>query len=259
MKRLLIILTILVNCAFSSEYKATVGENILIKEVEIAKPQVEVIPRKSYHVPIILRISNIKETADSFLYDIHVESLEPGEYDLRKYLKKINGATLNDADPIKLQVSSLLPKDQIEPQKPSRQTPERIDGYITTLKVIAALWILGLIILIFKRKKNPESESQTIQKPSLKKRMSKLIKEASEGTINNQGRAKLERMIIEHWRNKIPETKKLSPSQALKTLRKNPQSSPLIIALEKWIHSPEPISKKEIDELLKEYTNKENK
>jgi hypothetical protein len=55
--------------------------------------------------------------------------------------------------------------------------------------------------------------------------------------MDSAGQAQLERLIIGYWRERLPEIGALPPAQAMIRLRSHPEASPLLLALEEWLHA----------------------
>ena len=71
-------------------------------------PAVEALPvdEKS---PVVLRIAGQAESDGSTIYEIRYLGMQPGRYDLRRYLRRVDGRPLNDVEPIMVSVVSVLP------------------------------------------------------------------------------------------------------------------------------------------------------
>ena len=73
-----------------------------------------------------------------------------------------------------------------------------------------------------------------------KKKLHALVSRAATGDLPDGERARLERLILGHWKGKIPALESLAPAEALVKLRGHPEASPLILKLEEWLHAPNP-------------------
>lgn len=97
---------------------------------------------------------------------------------------------------------------------------------------------------------------EVVPEPTLHEKLHKLVSAASRGELNEDEQANLERLIIGHWKQEIPELEKMTPAKALIQLRDHPKASPLILKLEKWLHSPnKDIGQDEIEPLLTPFSN----
>ena len=121
--------------------------------------------------------------------------------------------------------------------------------------LLGAIWTAGLVAILLWRKKKPLGDQQDSKAPpTLSERLRPLVAQASEGKLSSDDRAKLERLVIGHWREKRPDIAVLTPAGAMAKLRTDPAASPLILALERWLHARESkTSEAEIAKLLTPY------
>jgi hypothetical protein len=115
-------------------------------------------------------------------------------------------------------------------------------------------WLAGLAAILFWRKKKAAVPAGADAPPSVADRMKPLLDAAAAGTLDAAGRASLERLIIGHWRSHLPEIAPLSTAEAMVRLRTHPEASPLVLALERWLHAKDgALSPNEVDHLLSPY------
>ena len=147
---------------------------------------------------------------------------------------------------------SELPKpEEIEAGRLSR-----LGGYRTVMILLAVLWGVGLLLLLFYRKR-PKNEtfSQEPDELTLHDKLQVLVCLAANGALDEDGRAQLERLIIGHCKSELPELDSMPMAEALGKLRDHPEASPLILKIEHWLHASHQgeVDLDEINEMLKPF------
>lgn len=229
-----------------------VGLPLEISEIYIPGGEVEAKPRRDSDPSLSVRIVERKPAKDGSRYDFEVHGLDPGSYDLADFLEAPEGTAI---PAIPLEITAGLPPGLSTPHGIKPGTLPELGGYRQTMIILAAVWLAGLAAILFWRKKKPADNSDNgIAPPTLSERLHPLVTQASEGKLSSDDRAKLERLVIGHWREQRPEIAALSPGEAMVALRSDPTAAPLILALERWLHARDPItSGSEIGKLLAPY------
>ena len=121
--------------------------------------------------------------------------------------------------------------------------------------VLGSLWAVGLIgILLWRKKKLATDAGVAIAGPTLAERLRPLVGAAAKGELSTDERARLERLVIGHWREKRGDIAALPPAEAMTKLRHDPEAAPLVLALERWLHAPASSTpKSDIEALLAPY------
>ena len=251
------LLSLLFLASANAANETSVGINIKVDGIEITGEKVQPIPRMDSSAPIVIRISNSEKTDAGYVYDFRVEGYEPGDYNLCDFLQRLSGKPLGeDVEAIPFHVDSVLEPDVMDVEPPAIIEPERIGGYKLLLKVFAGLWLLiPIIYLIMKQKKSSQEVDEKLP-PTLADRIAPMVQQAADGTLSTDDRAKLERMVLGHWMEKKPALRNLTTAEAIKQLRADDEASPLLLALEKWLHSPSPSEYAEISDLLAPYAER---
>ena len=207
--------------------------------------------------PIVVRILDTRVHGSAFRYDLVYYGLEPGEFDLRDYLVRIDGGPTDDLPNIPIKILGVLGEGQLTPNDLEKRPPPRVGGYRATLWLLAAFWLIGLLTLIFYPRTKSESASKTQAAPTtLADRLRPYVESATRGELNDTDKAELERLLLAYWHDKL-EVGDLPPAQAISKLRNDETAGRLFTVLEQWLHSPDPIaiSEQEISELLEPYRN----
>jgi hypothetical protein len=219
------------------ERSPTVGLSTRIDGVVLPGGELEVKPLEDRRTPIVLRIVNAFPHGTAWRYDLEYYGLAAGKFDLRDYLRRKDGSSTVDLPPIPIEVRSLLPPGQIEPNALAPQSAPFLGGYMTALWLGAILWLLGLTAILFAGRKR-RSLPQVAQQPlTLADRLRPLVEEAMAGTLSPTGRAELERMLLVFWSQRL-DLQGLKPAAAIAVLRKHPEAGLLLEQLEKWLHRP---------------------
>ncbi|MBK1881970.1 hypothetical protein JIN85_06060 [Luteolibacter pohnpeiensis] len=231
-----------------------IGQPLTLQDIYIPGGEAKPAPRRDREPPLVVRLLELKPAKDGFRYDFEIQGLEAGTYNLADFLVPVNSAEPPTFPEIPLEITSQLPPGiELPKVKPSEQMPT-LGGYRTTMITLCCVWFIGLIAIILWKKKKPAASNESEAPASLADRLKPLLDAASNGKIDDAGRAKLERLILGHWRERLPEIADAPTSEAMVKLRQHPEASPLILALERWLHARNPeTSEAEIQKLLAPY------
>jgi hypothetical protein len=252
---LFIFLTFKAHCSdLTVQSSSPLGLPTTITDLYIPGAKVEPIPQKNREGSLVIRLLEIKPAADGFRYDLEVYGLDPGTHQLSDYLHYTNGDALPAFDS-QIEITTRHPLDSLPPPEALRPNdPDRLGGYRLLIIILGILWLLGFLIILLYRKKLPPPPAPPTPELTLHEKLNRLVSSASKGDLPDNDRAQLERLIIGHWKQKLPNLQNLSPAKALIQLRTHPDASPLILKLEQWLHAPNPeLTHKDILPLLDPY------
>lgn len=229
-----------------------IGQPLRITEIYIPGAEVKPKPRRDREPPLMVRILEVKPAKDGSRYDFEVQGLEAGRHNLADYLEAPAGATI---PAIPLEITGELPAGLVRPHPNEAGKLPEIGGYRTTMIVLGSLWAVGLAGILVWRKKKPATDADSAStEPSLAERLRPLIGAAAKGELSTDERARLERLVIGHWREKRNDIASLPPAEAMTKLRHDPEAAPLVLALERWLHAPASNTpKSDIEALLAPY------
>jgi hypothetical protein len=232
-----------------------VGQPVTLTDIYIPGGEAEPLPRRDRNPPLVVRLLDTKPALDGFRYDFEITGLDPGKYDLAKFLAAADPANPPEFPEIVLEIQAGLPAGIVLPHEMGKNELPPLGGYRQKMMTLAGLWLAGLIgILIWKRGKSVGSGLSEAAPPSLSQRLQPLVLQASTGDLDSSGRAALERLVIGHWRERLPEVASLPPAEAMAKLRAHPEAALLLLELERWLHSRDPnISTDRIEALLAPY------
>jgi hypothetical protein len=192
---------------------------------------------------VTLRIaSRAPDSASSAwtIYDLRAIAAAPGDFDLRNYLRHADNSPVTDGEPILIRATSSLAPTQngdLFPIATGAQT--KFGGYRLALIILGALWLTPLAWLIAKRfRRRKELAAQpTSGPPTLADQIRPLVESAMTGTLADPEQARLERLLIAHWRERLQLSKR-SHADTISILRLHQEAGPLLTHLETWLHKP---------------------
>ena len=214
-----------------------VGLPLEIREIYIPGGEVKAKPRRDSRPPLSVRVLEVKPAKDGSRYDFEIQGLDPGHYNLADFLEAPAGTSIPE---IPLEITATLPPGLATPH-PIRQgkLPE-LGGYQRTMILLGSIWAAGLLAILFwKKRKTADGDEGKAAALTLSERLRPLVDLAAKGNLSSDDRAKLERLVIGHWRERRPDIAALAPAEAMVRLRTDEEASPLILALERWLHSRE--------------------
>ena len=216
----------------------TVGMPAQVDQLVLPGSELEVKPLEDRRAPFVLRIKEAYPHGSAFRYDLVYYALEPGEYDLRNYLKRKDGTALGDLPATVVKVDPILPPGQVEPSPLGLARSPWLGGYRLLMAIGGSLWCAGLAaILLLGRRKPVAAEEEATRPVTLADRIKPLVDAAVAGTLSKGQHAELERLLIGYWRKRL-ELEQASPAEAMTVMRNHPEAGPLIRNLEEWLHRP---------------------
>lgn len=256
--RLVATLLLALATAAAAATEGRVGRAFTITEVYIPGGKAEPKPRRDREPPLVVRLLEIRPASDGFRYDFEVTALEPGAHDLADFLTAGNPSDPPELPEIPLEITSGLENAGVVfPEDEPPAGPPELGGYRNTMIAVAAVWLAGLLGLLLWKRRDRASvpDAEETPAPTLAERLRPLVRDASAGALDDTGRAALERLIIAHWRERLPAIASLPPGEAMAELRRHPEASPLIRRLETWLHAPAGSQARatDLDELLAPY------
>ena len=232
----------------------TVGMPVEIPDLVLPGPELEPAPITD-DTPVVIRIDAVYPHGTGFRYDLVCYALEPGEHDLRDYLRRKDGSATDDLPQLLLASESLLPAGQIEPHQLVPGSLPWLGGYRLLLLVVGVVWLAGLVWILYpKRKAAAPADASPAEPTSLADRLRPLILEAVDGRAEPARLAELERALVRYWRRRL-QLEDIPVSEALTALREHAEAGALMTQLEFWLHQPANASDVDVNTLLAPYRN----
>lgn len=230
-------------------YAADIGM-IQTARVEIPGERLEVVPLDE-HAPLAVRLEAASETESGYIYDIDFVGLEPGVYDLIKYLQTPSGES-PDVPPHMVSVERKLPPDfRGEIMTLTRRVRFPSAWYGITAVTLSVLWVLCLPPLIFlgRGKKIVEPEEQAVL-PTLRDQLNALLAEIGEEE-SKEIWYRLEATLIQY----LIDSRQISEEKAFEqliALKKDDVAGPVIREFEQCLHAPDGRGRESLDRALAE-------
>jgi hypothetical protein len=250
------ILLIVVSCfasiaAAEDQLRPTVGAEGYIAEIIL--PGSELAPRPiSDDLPVVVRVVRTIPHGDSFRYEMQFFGMEPGQYNLVDFLVRKDGSTTEGLAPIPIEILSLLPPGQIEPNALEIGWLPRLGGYRVVSTALAVLWLAALLWLCFGKRREKLAAADTEKPVTLAQLLYPRLLAAQQSKLHPNQYAELERMLIAYWRRRLG-LESESPQAALVKIHAHPESGPLMRQLERWMHNPQRNGDFDLRELLEPY------
>jgi hypothetical protein len=223
----------------ASQPPAGVGLTSLIQDLLLPGSELQVKPDPEGRSPVVVRLTAVRPHGTAgFRYDLSWFAYEAGPHDLSQYLERVDGSPLGALPAIGVEAVAVLPPGP--PQTlPEFQAPlPKLGGYRTALVVGGCLWLAGLIALFIWRR--PRSLTAAAVAPDatlpLADRLRVLLENARTGSLDADGRAQLERLVLGFWRERLQLTN-LPVPEAVHRLRNHPEAGGLLREVESWLHS----------------------
>jgi hypothetical protein len=232
----------------------TVGMPSKIEQLILPGSELEAKPIEDRQSKMVVRIVEVYPHGSSFRYNLVYYGLEPGQYDLKDFLRRKDGGSIADLPPIPVTIKAILPEGQIEPN-PLGATPAGFrGGYRFWMGLGAVAWVVGLvaIILVGRRKSIPTDSEGARTGPTLADRLRPLVERAMSGTLEPGQHAELERTLIDYWRRRLG-LQSATPAQAISAIRSDARAGPLLLQLEAWLHRPDHQEEVDVAALLEPY------
>lgn len=236
----------------SARAQVSVGLPVRLTDVVIEGSEIEALPLDP-KAPLEVRIVAVYPHGSSFRYDIEYVALEEGDFDAARSLRRKDGSTAKIAA-IPIHVQSLLPPGIVKPHAPKAGAVPRLGGYRTWMIVLASVWIVGLIALLWagRKRRHAALQSSATRAPTPAERLRGLVERAHSGSLSQAERAQLEMSLVAHWRRRLA-LQDQPASTVLPLLRAHAEAGPLLAALEEWLHAPPPRPAVDLNLLLAPY------
>lgn len=264
----------------------TVGMTGSIDNVTVSGPELEPKPLAA-NDKVVVRIAAIQPRGELRQYTLEYWGMEPGQYDLRDYLRVKNagsrservGETQAGADGNRggaetpgggsnVQADGLL--DHVPPLWVTiNSAVTKADGRLNDLEIGSApgvggyrMLMLGAIVLwtavaiaivLWGRKKRPAKSSQPAARlVTWADHLRPLLKKTQAGELSATEQAALERLLVSFWRDRLG-LNDLAAGPALEKVKQDPTAGQLVLRVENWLHSPNPDRSVDWAELLRPY------
>ncbi|HUG68672.1 MAG TPA: hypothetical protein VMM76_13035 [Pirellulaceae bacterium] len=206
---------------------------------------------------LLIRIADVTREQAVSIYEIRYIGFIAGEYDLRDYLRQIDGTDLSSVPPAKVSIVSVLPASHdgelgaIERSPLPFAWPYRI--------LLAGAVLLWLIPLVWWKKQRMSHRKRVTKEvhppnPSLSDQLKPLVEAALDGRSSPREQATLERLLLSFWREKL-NLNECGSQQALASMRAHREAGALLRQVDAWLHMPPGRREIDVPALLAPYRN----
>lgn len=254
MKAALLALALLAQAPDAPQTPA-VGRTGELRDLILPGGELEVLPGDSL-TPLVVRLTAVRPHGDRFRYDVEYWARESGRFDLRDYLRRVDG-TPADAGPdalpeIPIDVRSVLPAGRVLPNEPPASFGSRFGGYTRLLWAGGAVWLAGLGWILFAGRKRAAQAAAAARPRTLAEVLRPLVEKARAGTLTVDERSRLELGLVALWRRRLG-LEQVRPEDVLARLRSHAEAGPLLSSLEVWLHAPHSDARVDVEALLAPY------
>jgi len=218
-------------------------------------PVVTVAPYK-WGVAVNVRLANVTERPDSRIYDVRYIVNRDGTFDLKDYLAAENGSALEGLPSFKFVGDPKLSKNLDTRIQETEEIRVDVGGrYYETLAALTVLWLIWLLLLIFYKRPGPPAEPDAgPPAPTLAELLRGLLTRLEAGTLDAEGKAKMEMILLQRWRDELA----LGPipmSTALDAIARSDKAGEPLRKLQHWLYHPaSSVPGTEIAALIAPYT-----
>lgn len=231
--------------------QTSVGLPSRVLQLVLPGTELEALPIDS-NSPIVLRVLATWPHGSEFRYDLEFYGLDPGEYDLARWLRRKDGTSSAELPAVPVRVVAKLGPEELRPNALEVGALPRVGGYRTLLIVAGALWVLGLVAILLVGRRRRAAVLERARPRTLAEELRPLVEAALAGRLDRAERAALELRLFEHWRRKL-RLEGRSPLDSVVELRAHPEAGELLRKLEDWLHRPDPPADVDLRALLAPY------
>lgn len=208
-------------------------------EFDAPGPRIRASANQSITSPIIVRIGEAKPGAGGAThYRVEFIGAYAGEHDLRPYLEREDGSSL-DLPPLMVTiVSQLTPDHGADLFSTTDSVRLRPSIYRPAMMALGIAWAavpVAYFAIRAARRRPVEEPPAPAPPPSFADQLRPLVQAAFSGTLSVAERGRLELLLYLYWRGRLG----LEGRQAevISSLRMDTQAGELLRAVERWLHA----------------------
>jgi hypothetical protein len=206
--------------------------------------------------PLVLRIADITSDGDSAIYELRYIGSRAGQHDLQKLLRRADGRPLTGMQPILVTVRNVLAENHDgELEDRSVAGIARAWRYRLLLAAAGILWAVPLVWLLARRitrRRTAPATTVAEQPATLADQLRPLVEAAVAGRLSTLEQARLERMLIAYWRQRL-DLAGCPIEESLARMRRHAPSAALLGKLDEWLHQRPRQQSVNISEILRPY------
>jgi len=252
MKKIILLLFICLLLPLYSQDTNNVG---LVKRLNISLPgELLVAAKVDDKSDAMVRIISYKKSEKGFDYELEFIGLEPGTYNLIKYLRTASKNEEVNLKEYKIEIDTSLDKsfngELLDFQK---TVPTLTPWYKKLNYALIALWVFLLpVIILYGRKRKKVEEVKVVLEKSLSEKICELLA-SLEGNSTKEVWQRIEGLIFQHWCQK-KQLEGMAMHEAISKLKADDEAGPFILKLEEGLHSKKHRDEDKVTALIKDLT-----
>jgi hypothetical protein len=210
--------------------------------VEVVLPWEDVVPREAdSKSELVVRVAGKRVWGTGWRYDLRWVAAVPGKHDLIRALRRESAEeSWLAAQPVVVEAASVLPESHDGALIGVGN--EKVGGvrwYWTLAAVVGLGWVALLVPGALRRWRERKLEPVAVieHRPTLADRLRPLLAAAANGELDADGQGKLERLLLQVWRQRLG-LENVRPAEGILRMKQDPQAGELLRALEGWLHLP---------------------
>lgn len=225
-------------------------------ELDVALPLAGLISKPGDHrAPLVLRIAGAQPYGTLTRYDLRYVGRVPGAHNLAEYLFTAEGQPATNLPVLAVKVGGVLPSPHsgwLEEQ--AHRAPSLFRGYRAVLSAVGVGWVVAFFLIrrVDRKPKVMTTPEAMVRPPSFAEKIRPLVERAASGQLSAEEKARLERMLITHWQQRL-NLVGTSTNDLIRQLQQHPEAGVLLGALEDWLHRPPGQAAVRVEEVLAPY------
>lgn len=196
----------------------------------------------AWGVALNVRIAGSRDFPAGHVYDVRYIVNRAGDFDLKDYLRFSDGKDPNGLPSFKVRGLERLSQSIEARIAETEETGVALRAwYYETLSILASVWVVWLLLLIFWRRRGAMEAAPPPAGPTLAERIRTCLLQLESGALDAGQQAELELMIFRQWRQQRSWGDQ-PMAQSLAGFRVDPEVAEAYTELEDWLHRAAPVA-----------------
>ena len=194
----------------------------------------------AWGVALNVRIAGARDFPAGHVYDVRYIVNRAGDFDLKDYLRFSDGKAPDGLPSFKVRGLERLSQSIEARIAETEETGVDLRAwYYETLWILAAVWAVWLLLLVFWRRRGAPEAAPPPAGPTLAERIRAYLLQLESGALDAGQQAELELMIFRQWREQRSWGDQ-PMAQSLAAFRVDPEVAEAYTELENWLHRAAP-------------------
>ncbi len=217
-------------------------------------PSLAVKPYK-WGVAVNVRMAQVSGQASARIYDVRYLVNREGTFDLKDFLIAEDGRPLDGLPSFKFNGDPKLSKQLENRIRETENIGVEISGhYYAKLLGLIVLWLGWLLLIIFYGRPKPLPLAVASLVPTLAEQLRELMARLEDGSLDAEGKAKLELLMLRCWREGLVPAE-ATMAEGWAAVSRDVNTAEALFRLELWLHRPASgVSRAEITALVAPFT-----